>query len=297
MSENPGDYLLDSAWLRRSFERASATYDAAAVLQAEVREALLGRLQLAQLEPGVVLDAGAATGAAARALKRRYPRAHVLALDSSRGMLRVAARRRSWIRPFALVCADAARLPLADASVDLVFSNLLLPWCEPDLLLAELRRVLAPRGLLCFTSFGPDTLRELRGAWAQVDAHSRVSRFLDMHDIGDALVRLGFASPVLDVEHYTLSYPGVRRLAADLKAMGTRNATAGRPRGLTSPRRFSAMEAAYEAYRRDGRIPATCEVVFAHAWAPLEPPTHASASLGAVPLQALRRELVSRRRK
>ena len=129
--------------------------------------------------------------------------------------------------------------------------------------------MLAPRGLLTFTTFGPDTLRELRGAWLEVDAHTRVSQFIDMHDIGDALVRAGFAAPVLDVERYTLSYADVRGLTADLKAIGARNATTGRPRGLTSPRKFAAMRAAYEKYRSGGRLPATYEVVFGQAWAPV----------------------------
>ena len=164
------------------------------------------------------------------------------------------------MRPFALLCADATRLPLADASVDLVFSNLLLPWCDPDALFAELRRVLAPRGLLTLTGLGPDTLKELRAAWAAVDGHVRVAEFIDMHDLGDALVRAGFAAPVLDVERYTLRYTDVRGLAADLKATGARNGAAGRLKGLTSPRKFAAMQSAYEAHRSEGRLPATCEV-------------------------------------
>ena len=169
---------------------------------------LLDRLDLTRLEPRIVLDVGAATGHAARALKRRYPRARVIAVDSSPNMLRIAAGRRSWFRPFALVGADAVQLPLPDASVDLAFSSLALPWCDPDALFAELRRVLAPRGLLTLTGLGPDTLKELRAAWAQVDDHIRVGEFIDMHDLGDALVRAGFAAPVLDVERYTLTYIG-----------------------------------------------------------------------------------------
>jgi malonyl-CoA O-methyltransferase len=295
LSEDPRSRLAEASWVRRSFDRASLTYDAAAVLQAEVRELLLERLDLTRLEPRVVLDVGTATGHAARALKRRYPRARVIAADSSRQMLRIASRRRSWLRPFTLVCADAVRLPLPDASVDLVFSNLLLPWCDADALFAELRRVLAPRGLLTLTGLGPDTLKELRAAWAQVDSHIRVGNFIDMHDVGDALVRAGFAAPVLDVERYTLSYTDVHRLAADLKAMGTRNAAAGRLKGLTSPRRFAAMQAAYEAHREAGRILATCEVVFAQAWAPEETRMGKSGEQG-ISLESLRSQLAARRR-
>lgn len=259
-------YALDAARVRRSFDRAAATYDDAAVLHREVRDNLLQRLDLMALAPRVVVDAGAGTGHAARALIRRYPKSLVIALDASRPMLRAAARQQAWLRRFARVCADAQRLPLADGSVDLILSNLMLQWCDPDVVFAEFRRALAPQGLLHFTTLGPDTLRELRSAWSEVDSHTHVNQFLDMHDIGDALVRAGFASPVLDVERYTLSYPDVRRVAADLKATGAHNATFGRSKGLTGRGRFNALETAYESFRQDGRLPATYEVVFGHAW-------------------------------
>ncbi len=296
MTDGNDDYLVDAAFARRAFNRASAGYDAAAVLQGEVRDLLLERLRLAVLEPRLILDAGAGTGIASRELKRRYPKARVVALDSAERMLDAAAARGSWLRPLSRVCADASRLPLPEASVDLVFSNFLLPWCDTDRLLAEFRRVLAPRGLLTFATLGPDTLRELRSAWAGVDPHPRVHAFIDMHDLGDALVRSGFAEPVLDVERYTLEYTDVARLAADLKALGEVNALAGRSRGLTGPRKFAAMSAAYEVHRREGRLPATYEVVFGQAWAPSQPPRPAG-SPNTVSLEDMRRQLGSKRRR
>ncbi len=282
---------LDIRWVRRSFDRAAATYDAAAVLQGEVRGQLLDRLDLTALAPRVVLDAGAGTGHASRALKRRYPGARVIALDFALGMLRAAGLQRSWFRPFARVCADAARLPLPDGSVDLILSNFMLAWTDPGLVFAECRRVLAPRGLLTFTSLGPDTLRELRAAWAQVDSHNRVHPFLDMHDIGDALVHAGLTAPVLDVERYTLSYTDVRGLAADLKAVGAHNAAAGRLKGLTSPGKFAAMQVAYERYRHEGRLPATYEVIFGQAWAPAEASRGAIGEDNRISLQDVKRQL------
>src|ERR1700734_576925 len=291
MSDDIGAYALEPGRVRRSFDRAARTYDAAAVLHAEVRENLLERLQLVTLVPRVVLDAGAGTGHGGRALKRRYPKAMIVALDSSREMLKVAGKQRSWLRPFERVCADAALLPLRDASVDLIVSNLLLQWCDPDELFAEFRRVLKPSGLLSFSAFGPDTLRELRIAWGQVDAHSHVHQFIDMHDLGDALVRNGFAAPVLDVERFTLQYLDVRKVAADLKATGAHNSTAARARGLTSPRKFAAMQAAYEQFRQDGRLPATYEVVFAHAWAPAQAARRGLAEQTSVSLEEIKREL------
>ena len=263
------EFALDRASLMRSFDRAGGGYDAAAVLQADVRAELLRRLDLVSLEPRVVVDAGAGTGHASRELKRRYPRARVIALDFAAGMLRAAAHQQSWRRRFDRVRADAARMPLADASVDLILSNLMLPWCDPDAVLAEFRRVLAPRGLLTLTSAGPDTLRELRLAWAHADAHVHVHRFIDMHDLGDALVRAGFAAPVLDIERRTVAYADVRGLMADLKAVGAHNALSGRSKGLTGKGTMRSMQSAYEEFRRDGRLPASCEIVFAQAWAPL----------------------------
>ena len=294
--DSPAAYELDTHQVRRSFDRAAATYDAAAVLHAEVRDQLLARLDLMKLTPRVVMDAGAGTGHAAHALIRRYPKAVVVALDISQPMLQAAGRRQSWLRRFTRVCADAAHLPLAEGSVDLIISNLMLQWCDLDAVFAEFRRVLAPHGLVSFTTLGPDTLRELRSAWRAADSRTHVNQFIDMHDIGDALVRAGFASPVLDVERYTLSYPDVQRVAADLKDTGAHNATMGRARGLTGRRRFAAVQVAYEAYRQDGRLPATYEVVFGHAWTPPADTRRNSREDVAVSLDAVRQQLRSRRR-
>jgi malonyl-CoA O-methyltransferase len=268
-------YQIDGARVRRSFGRAARSYDAAAVLQSRVRAELLERLEVVRLEPAVVLDLGAGTGHGSLALRRRYRGSQVVALDLAPGMLQEAGRRQTLLRRFRRVCADAAALPIGAARVDLVFSNLMLQWCnDPDIVFRECRRVLKPGGLLTFTTFGPDTLVELRRAWAAADdGHTHVNRFIDMHDLGDALVRSGLAEPVLDVERYTLTYATVRDLMRDLKAIGAHNANAGRPRGLTGKRAFERMTAAYESCRREERLPATYEVVFGQAWAPARPPS------------------------
>ena len=249
------------------------------------------------LAPRAVLDAGAGTGHASRALQRRYPKALVVALDSSLGMLRIAARQQSWLRPFARACADAQLLPLQDGSVDLIISNLMLHWCNPDAVFAEFRRVLRAQGLLSFSAFGPDTLRELREAWSECDSLVHVHQFIDMHDLGDALVRAGFAAPVLDVERFTLSYLDVRKVAADLKATGAHNAAQGRAPGLTGTRKFARMQAAYERFRQDGRLPATYEVVFAHAWTPLAQAASARDDGTSVSLEEIKRKLRAHREK
>lgn len=294
MNDESAAYALDGIWIRRSFDRVSSSYDAAAVLQAEVRDLLLQRLDLMNLTPGLVLDVGSGTGHATRALQRRYPAAHVVAIDFSLPMLRASQKQRSWLRPFSRTCSDAQHLPLPDGSVDLIYSNFMLQWCDLDSALSEFRRVLRPRGLLTFTTLGPDTLRELRDAWKEVDSRPRVSQFMDMHDIGDALVRSGFAAPVLDVDRYTLLYRSVRQLAADLKAVGSRNATSGRARGLTSPRMFAAMGAAYDTLREEaGLLPATYEVVFGQAWTPLTAPVRRGDDVH-VSLDEIKRQLKMR---
>lgn len=253
----------------RSFGRAAPDYDASAVLQARVREELLARLELVRMAPSRLVDLGCGTGAAAAALRRRYRGSRVVALDLSPAMLREAARHQRPWRRFDRVCADAARLPFVDASVDLVFSNLMLQWCgDPEIVFRECARVLRPGGLLHYTSFGPDTLRELRRAWSAADGYTHVNRFIDMHDLGDAMLRAGLAEPVMDVERYTLTYADVRALMRDLKAIGAHNLNAGRARGLTGRRSLERMTAAYEIERRDGRLPATYEVVFGQAWRP-----------------------------
>jgi malonyl-CoA O-methyltransferase len=263
-------YRLDPQRVRRSFSAAAPRYEASARLQRVVRDELLERLDLLRMRPARVLDLGAGLGQAARALATRYPRAEVVALDLALGMLAGAAGPGEEAPPFSRVAADAAALPLADGSVDMIVSSLMLQWCnDPDLVLRECRRVLRRGGVLHLATFGPDTLVELRRAWEAADGrHAHVSRFVDMHDLGEAMVRAGFAEPVLDVERHVLHYPDARDLMRDLKAIGAHNATAGRPHGLTGRASFARMLQAYERYRADDRLPASYEVVYAQAWAP-----------------------------
>jgi malonyl-CoA O-methyltransferase len=282
---------LDNARVRAGFDRASPAYDTAAVLDAQVRSELLDRLSLFKLQPAVALDLGAGTGVGARALRDAYRGALVIALDAAPGMLREARRKSGVFRKFVRVCADAAALPLATASVDLVFSSLMLPWCS-DLKkpLAEARRVLKPGGLFALSTFGPDTLKELRAAWAQADDYSHVNRFLDLHDVGDALVHAGFAEPVLDVERVELTYPDTFALMRGLKATGSQNATRARPRGLTGRARLDKMRAAYETFRRGERLPASFEVLYATAWgAANEPLASVIDGEARIPVSSIRR--------
>lgn len=277
MVEEAGAFRLDRTRLRASFERASTSYDASSSLQARIAGELLERLEVFRFTPTRVLDLGSGTGRVTRELKRRYPRARVIALDIAAGMLR-EARRHLWPwRRFDRVCGDALRLPLKDGSIDLIFSNLMLQWCEPlDVTLAEVRRVLKSSGFFAFSTFGPGTLTELRSAWAEADGYNHVNHFYDIHEVGGALVRAGLMEPVLDVDHIEVGYPDVLTLMRDLKAIGAHNVTAGRPRSLTGRARLARVERAYESFRREHRLPATYEVIYGASWGAAGRPTAAA---------------------
>ncbi len=262
---------LDKRRLRESFAHAADTYDAAAVLQREIADRLLTRLEVVRLRPQVILDIGCGTGYDLRQLSKRYPRARVVGLDIAETMARRARSRSGLWRRLTgcsvFACGDAECMPVATASVDMVVSNLALQWCDPRIVFAEARRVLRPGGLLMFTTFGPDTLRELRAAWRAADNAAHVHAFIDMHDLGDMLMHAGFADPVVDMEAFTLTYADVRSVMCDIKQLGAHNVAVSRSRGLTGKGRFSRFRAAYEALARDGKIPATYEAVYGHAWA------------------------------
>jgi malonyl-CoA O-methyltransferase len=268
---------VDKRQLRRSFEQAAGRYDAAAILQHEVCSRMLERLDYVKVTPSVILDAGSGTGNALPGLMQRHPGRPIVALDIALAMLERGRNRLAWWQrvpglrpPLDAVCADLEHLPLRDASMGLVWSNLALQWVN-DLprTFAELHRVIEPGGLLMFSTFGPDTLKELRDAYQDTDGRTHVNRFIDMHDIGDMLVHSGYADPVMDMEPFTLTYERVRDLMRDLKSIGAHNVTEGRPASLSGKTLMRSVESRYERLRRDGRLPATFEVVYGHAWKPL----------------------------
>lgn len=261
-------YALAKRAIAKSFSAAAASYDANAFLQQEIGTRLLERLDYMKLTPERVLDIGSGTGACTRALQKRFTKARVFGVDLAFGMAREAQRRRGWFAKEQYLCADAERLPFATGSVDLVVSNLAFQWLsEPEIAFSEIQRVLKPNGLLLFSSFGPDTLKELRAAWAAVDDRIHVNRFMDMHDVGDAMVRARLADPVMDMENLVLTYKEVPVLLRELKGIGAHNINAGRSHALTTPAQLKQMMAAYEQFRRaDGTVPATWEVIYGHAW-------------------------------
>ncbi len=290
--------FLDKRCLRAAFQQAAPSYDSAAALQREIGDRLIGRLDVIRLQPRSIIDLGSGTGYCTRALARRYPGARIIGVDIAPAMARNAARRTgrlSWPVSRArvrYVCGDAESLPVLSGSVDMVLSNLALQWCSPDAVFAEIARVLRPGGVLMFTSFGPGTLRELRLAWSSVDNAPHVHDFIDMHDLGDALLRARLVEPVVDVDRLVLTYPGVLEVLRALKAIGAHNVARDRHPGLTGKGRFAAFRHAYGAMAGpDGQVPVSYEVVYGHAWAPLSTDdnrwrTHGT---GTVPLNAISR--------
>ena len=280
------EFIIDKCQVRRAFNRAAEHYDAAAVLQREVCSRMLERLEYIKQQPAHILDAGSGTGWGTRQLAQRYPDAQIVALDIAIGMLRTAQRNSSWRQKLfggaqqIQLCGDVEALPVATNSVEMVWSNLTVQWCN-DLpaTFVELHRVLKVEGLLMFSTFGPDTLKELRQAFNGVDQHNHLNRFADMHDIGDMLVNSGFAEPVMDMEYITMTYDDVRGVLQDIKAIGAHNATIGRGMGLMGKIAWARLIENYELLRNNGKLPATFEVIYGHAWKPQPRTTRDGASI------------------
>ena len=269
----PAPYV-DTRQVRRNFARAAAGYDAVAVLQREIASRMLERLDYVRIEPQRVLDLGCGTGFSLTALAERYPKSHLLGADLSEPMLRAGRGQRSRVHrmlPFlrsrksALLAADALALPFAANTQGMVWSNLMLLWLDDaQPALREMLRVLKVGGLLMFSTFGPDTLKELRSSFS--DGYAHTQRFADLHDYGDLLLECGFSDPVMDMEVLTMTYPNLDGLLRELRQCGASCAMHERRHGLMGRSTWSAARANYERLAQDGRLPATFEVVYGHAW-------------------------------
>ena len=285
MNRQPGQFLsrpahnsaqqdssqkIDQARVRRAFDRAADCYEQFAVLQNEVCKRLLEKLEIVKINPKFILDAGTGTGAAIPTLFKQYKKAQLVALDLSENMLNKSRQHGGFLRSHHLVCADIEKLPFADNVFDLVYSSLSMQWCNDlNAALLEAKRVLKPGGLFVFSTFGPDTLKELRSSWASVDNTDHVNQFIDMHDIGDALLFDGFAEPVMEAEVLTVTYNSVDEIMHDLKAIGA-NVTARRSRtGLGGKAALQNLRQNYEQFRQNNLLPASYEIIYGHAWKPV----------------------------
>jgi malonyl-CoA O-methyltransferase len=286
--------------VRAQFDARAPRFVAHDVVVREVGSRLTDRLQYIRLAPQRIVDIGCGAAGAAAQLAARFASAQTFGIDVSEGMLRQRRGRwrellPGWLGGQAplLAAGDAGRLPLADDTVDLVYSNLMLHWHpEPHTLFPEWRRVLRTDGLLLFTCFGPDTLKELRAACADALPDAAPMPFIDMHDFGDMMVASGFENPVMDAEVLTLTYASPPELLREVRALGG-NPRDDRRAALPSGRRARALLDALAAQAgSDGRIRLTFEVAYGHAWKPA-----ASAAAGAaITVDALRAELAKRRR-
>ena len=286
------------ATVRRQFDLRARRFCEHEALVREIGQRLVDRLQYIRLAPQRVVDVGCGAGGAMASLAARYPSAQVMGLDLSEGMLRqreggLRGRLPRWLggQSSLSVAADAGRLPLPENSVDLVFSNLMLHWHpEPHTLFPEWMRVLRVDGLLLFSCFGPDTLKELRVACRAALTDVRPMPFVDMHDFGDMMVASGLANPVMDAEVLTLTYRSARDLLVEVRALGG-NPRDDRAAGLPSGRRARSLLDALDARTGDdGRIRLTFEVAYGHAWKPVP-----RSGTTAVTVDALRADLARRR--
>ena len=245
--------------VKSAFNKASANYDKYAFLQKEIATRLDAKLEVISSESNVILDLGAGTGLLSKQLSKRFPDSQLICLDFAQNSLKNNQTTDK-------ICANANHLPLADNSVDIVMSSLMMQWC-PDLkqLFSEIHRVLKNDGLILFSTFGPDTLKELKKSWSVVDNETHVNTFVDMHDIGDQMLGAGFVSPVTEMEKLTLTYQTVTDLLRDLKAIGAQSVDT-RSKSLMGKDKFKLMIEMYESFRKDGKLPATYEVIYGHAW-------------------------------
>jgi malonyl-CoA O-methyltransferase len=288
------------ATVRRQFDRRAERFGRHDALPREIERRMIERLDLVRLQPERVLDIGCGAGASRRLFGQRFPAASWLGIDISERML--CATERHWAarlgfgrrRKHAVVCADAAHLPLAAGLVDLIHSNLMLHWHpQPHTLFPEWKRVLRVDGLLSFSCFGPDTLKELRAACAVAQIQASPMPFVDMHDFGDMLVAAGFAAPVMDAELLTLTFASAEALLAEVGALGG-NPRDDRATALPSGRRARNLLAALGAQRtHDGRLALTFEVAYGHAWQPAATGSGGDVAIG---LDEVRAELARRRR-
>lgn len=280
--------MLNRQHIRRRFERAAATFDKSDFVHTVTRDGLLARLAPLLIEARTVIDLGAATGAANRALEKRFKAASIISIDIAHGMLCKAREKRSWLSKATFAQASADALPFPNESIDVIFSNLLLPWVDdPALIFSEIARVLRKGGVFAFATLGPDSLQEIGRAWASVDDNAHVNRFPDMHNLGDGLVNAGLRDPVLDVDRLSVSYQNSARLFADLTAVGARNMLTRRARSLTGKQRYGAMVTALDGTAIDGNITLDLELVFGHCWGagPKLDPTNYRVDAAQIPVR------------
>lgn len=258
------DILRSNTEICNSFNKHAKDYQKAAAVQIEIGTRLFNRLDYFKFQPAKILDLGCGPGYFSDLLHKKYPNAEIISLDIAIDMLQ-QAKLQSHVKQDRLINADAGNLPFGAESFDLIFANQVIHWIEPmQKAFVEIFRVLKLDGLLLFSTLGPNSLYELKNAWASVDAYAHTHDFLDMHDIGDMLLAANFADPVVDSEYITVRYPSQASMLKSIKSQGVRNISPDRKKGLTTPGLLKEFEQALPK-TQDNKYPLTYEVVYGHA--------------------------------
>ena len=250
----------------RNFDRSANLFNNSDIVHSEIRDRLIDRLKFFNLEPKIILDLGAATGKSSLKLNKLFPTSKVIAMDNSLEMNRVSSKYFLKNPNVSVLYGDAEMIPLMDSCVDLVFSNLLLPWCDTSVIFSEVSRILKNDGLFIFSSVGPDTLSELRKAWSTIDSLVHVHGFLDMHDLGDMLIKANLLDPVLDINRLSITYNNITSLISDIRSCGASNIAEGRRTSLTGKEKWNAFCRNIELENKGSGFNITIEAIFGHAW-------------------------------
>lgn len=249
--------------IRRAFNKAANTYNKFAFVQQEIALRLIDNLNIIDFKPKIIADLGAGTGLLTKLLLSKYPSENIIAIDFAEETLKLNQRKSKRIKA---VCTNSYHLPFKDNSIDFIISNLMLQWCANlDEILIEIHRVLKKNGLFIFSTFGPDTLIELKKSWAEVDNNKHINDFFDMHTVGNELIKAKYLNPVINRENITLTYDNVIDLLKDIKCIGA-NTVNNANKTLTPKFKFNAMLKNYEKFRINNVLPTTYEVIYAHAW-------------------------------
>jgi len=294
------NYVIDGCNVQAAFNAAANNYDAFSLLQRTITDRLVESFDQIKIKPTSILDLGAGTGYGSRKLKQQFKKAHIYQIDISGEMLKKSRKQSPVLfSKTHFLCADANQIPLPENRFDLVFSSLMLQWCNDlDAVFAEIKRVLRPGGIFLFSSFGPDSLKELRESWRQVDDQVHVNAFVDMHDIGDSLIRSGLDAPVLNIEYIVLIYDECKQLMRELKNIGAQNINKGRRKTLTGKQRLGKVFKHYETFRQNNKLPATYEVIYGHAWqSDLEKDVGKVENIQSISLDDLKKDLDNRKQK
>lgn len=276
---------MNKRLIQRQFNSAASTYDKYAYVQTEIAQRLLSHFDGILIDPEVILDLGTSTGTTASLLRQQFPEADVIGVDFAEGLLKQSQR------PGSAICADAEALPFKDASMDCVASNLMLQWCDISKVFNEVQRILKPNGLWIFSTLGPDSMFEIKQSWASVDDHHHANDFLDLHDVGDALVKSKLIEPVMEMEPLTLHYHSLKALMQDIRGIGAQNRHPQQSTGLMGKQRWQAFTSAFDQFKVDNAYPLTYEVIYGHAWKaePSQTVTQNAQGEAHFPLDYLRR--------